>query len=122
MAKSRVRAFGRAFGACMALVSALFFQSTQAFNTFIAARQNVEDCALDPWPADAPTSAAYYYNGAATGQKVQNGKKLRILTIGDSITEGVGGTDGVSYRGQLLENLGMAFTLSTLLSYDLADM
>ncbi|KAL2066782.1 hypothetical protein VTL71DRAFT_2854 [Oculimacula yallundae] len=96
----------QALGACIVLCSALFSQSTLAFNGSIAMRQSVEDCDMDPWPADAPTDAAYYYNGAARGQKVQNGKKLRILTIGDSITVGVGGSEDIGYRSRLVENLG----------------
>lgn len=106
MAKSGLQAFW----ACLALGSALFSQPICAFDASIIARQNVADCLMNLWPEKPATSAAVQYNGAASGQTVQGGKKLRILMIGDSITVGVGG-DSNWNRRRIKENLGRAVTL-----------
>ncbi|KAJ4265043.1 hypothetical protein NW762_005286 [Fusarium torreyae] len=46
------------------------------------------------------------YQGTPSGQKVQDGVKLRILPVGGSITVGFGpGTDGNGYRKRLRDDL-----------------
>ncbi|KAI7770376.1 hypothetical protein LZL87_002747 [Fusarium oxysporum] len=46
------------------------------------------------------------YKGTQPGKVVQDGVKLRILSVGDSITVGYGkGTDGNGYRKRLMEDL-----------------
>lgn len=59
--------------------------------------------------ADSGPTTYLTHQGAKTGELIQNGVKLRILPVGDSITygrhEAGDGGDGNGYRGRLKEHL-----------------
>lgn len=82
--------------------------------TGLVSRQQNNRCGdRDPldleWETDVPIGSVQEYKNAAPGKTVQDGKKLRILTIGDSITVGFlsnqNGGDGNGYRRRLRDNL-----------------
>lgn len=61
------------------------------------------------------------YKGTQPGKVVQDGVKLRILSVGDSITVGYGkGTDGNGYRKRLRKDLSGKITPSS--SRNLTDI
>lgn len=67
-------------------------------------------------PEDEIDDLVLQYKATAPGKRVQSGKKLRILTIGDSITVGFKsdekGGDGNGYRLKLRNDLSGKFSLS----------
>ncbi|EGX89576.1 lipolytic protein G-D-S-L family [Cordyceps militaris CM01] len=60
-------------------------------------------------PAPAPdTSIVLHFKGTPAGNQIENGRELRILPVGDSITVGYGsdeGGDGDGYRRKLRDDL-----------------
>lgn len=65
----------------------------------------VPSCAIIP-------NAQLNWKQTAAGQKIANGRKLRILPVGDSITFGYGsneGGDGDGYRRQLKNDLSGSY-------------
>jgi hypothetical protein len=51
------------------------------------------------------SKSVFRYKKTEPGHKVKNGIKLRILTVGDSITAGFADADGKGYRKNLREDL-----------------
>ncbi|KAF4965458.1 hypothetical protein FSARC_6760 [Fusarium sarcochroum] len=58
----------------------------------------------------SPASEYLSYQGTPSGQEIQGGVKLRILSVGGSIVLGFGpGTDGNGYRKRLRDDLSVVF-------------
>lgn len=69
-----------------------------------------EDPPEPEYDVAVPIGSIQDYSGASAGTTVQGGRRLRILTIGDSITVGFlsnqNGGNGDGYRRRLRDNLG----------------